>query len=238
MTRANYGLYGSPGFFMLFILIALAALGIAVVFESLRAVFILLSLLAVVLPFAVPLLLVRIRRGVIPRIVATGHIGQGSRVLDVGTGRGFPAVEIAKAVPGCRVTGIDLWEQPAEGEMHKGFLLGNTRENAERNAEIEGVKDRVDFMQADARRMPFETGTFDAVVSFTAIHQMSSLGMAGEQVLGEIHRVLKPGGRFVDVDLLIGRRFTEVMQGLGFREITLSDIRLLGVLKILAATKE
>ena len=237
MAKANYGLYGSRGFFLLFILIALVSLTFAVFFSYLRVVFIFISVLAVVLLFAVPAIFVRNREGGVPQILSAGKISTGCFVLDVGTGRGFPAIEIAKAVPGCRVIGIDVWDQPAEGQVHKGFLVGNTKENAERNAMIEGVQDRVEFRQLDARKMPFGSETFDAVVSFSAIHQMVYFGPGGERVLGEIYRVLKRGGRFVDVDVLTGTRMVELIRDIGFTEIALENYRLLGILKILSATK-
>jgi len=151
---------------------------------------------------------------------------------------GFPAIEIAKAVPSCQVVGIDVWDRPAGGEIHKGFIIGNSKKNAERNALLEQVKDRVEFRQCDARQMPFESGSFDALVSFAALHQMVYFGADGDRVLREIHRVLKPGGRFVDVDVMIGHRTIEKVQELRFKEIQFRELRRFPFfLKLLSAIK-
>jgi len=178
------------------------------------------------------------RIGLVPEIVAAGSIGANDRVLDVGTGSGFPAIEIAKAVQFCRVVGIDVWNGPARGQLHKGFLIGNSKEKAERNSLLEGVQDRVEFRQCDAREMPFESESFDVVVSFAALHQMVYFGTNGHRVLKEIYRVLRPGGRLVDMDAMIGERVLEKLQELGFREIELRNLgRFPFFLKILSATK-
>ncbi len=87
----------------------------------------------------------------------------------------------------------------------KRALMGNRKENAEKNALLERVQDRVEFRQCDAREMPFESETFGVVVSFVALHQMVYFGKDGGQVLKEIHRVLKLAGRFVDADAMIGQ---------------------------------
>lgn len=174
-------------------------------------------------------------------IINAGLIEAEDRVLDVGTGRGFLAVEIAKAVPGARVVGIDIWNGPAKGQVHKGFVTGNSKTNAERNATLEGVSDRVEFKQCDAREMPFERRCFDVAVSSLALHQMFNFGAEGRKVLQEIYRVLKPGGRLVDVDVMIGRSITEKLRELGFKEIEVRNIRNLGrpsfFLKMLTAIK-
>ena len=45
-----------------------------------------------------------------------------AHVLDVGTGRGFLAIETAKKFGFAHVTGVDLWAEKAPGQMHQGFL--------------------------------------------------------------------------------------------------------------------
>ena len=46
---------------------------------------------------------------------------------------------------------------------------GNSRAAAERNAVAEGVSERVDIVDGDARDLPFPSASFDVVVSSLAI---------------------------------------------------------------------
>ena len=118
------------------------------------------------------------------------------RVLDVGCGNGFIVNEIGKRLTTGRATGIDLWKTEA-GEQNA--------EVARRNSVLEGVADRVEIRNADARAMPFQDHTFDVIVSSLMLHHAG--GSADrERVLREMVRVLKPGGTVLLYDLapLIG----------------------------------
>lgn len=99
----------------------------------------------------------------------------GMEILDVGCGTGNLSLELARL--GVRVTGIDVSEP----------MLAKARYKAER----EGLP--VKFYRADARKLPFNDGTFDAVVSLTALEFVPDL----REALEEAYRVLKPGGRLV-----------------------------------------
>ena len=54
--------------------------------------------------------------------------------------------------------------------------------------------------------MPFEDGRFSAAVSFTMLHHVPSPSLQ-DQLLAEVHRVLRPGGVFVGSDSLSSRSF-------------------------------
>ena len=58
--------------------------------------------------------------------------------------------------------------------------------------------DRVEVHQADATRLPFPDGCFDAVVSFIVLHHT----VQWEEALGEAVRVLRPGGHLAGYDLV------------------------------------
>jgi release factor glutamine methyltransferase len=73
-----------------------------------------------------------------------------SRIVDVGTGSGAIAIALAHAIPGARITAIDLSEA----------CLGVARRNAERN----GVAERLSFLKGDLLA-PVEGEPFDVVVS-------------------------------------------------------------------------
>ena len=70
---------------------------------------------------------------------------------------------------------------------------------AERNAAAEGVRDRVELADADARDLPFASAWFDLVVSNLALSNIRDAG-GQAQALREAVRVLRPGGRLRIVD--------------------------------------
>jgi ubiquinone/menaquinone biosynthesis C-methylase UbiE len=112
-----------------------------------------------------------------------GRIAQrvtaGSAILEVAPGPGFLAVELAKR--GFAVTGLDI---------SKTFV-----ELARGNAARAAV--RVDFEQGNAAAMPFETHSFDFLVCRAAFKNFADpIG-----ALREMHRVVKPGGRGLIIDL-------------------------------------
>jgi len=115
------------------------------------------------------------------------------RVLDVGTGAGLLLIGAAKKLTTGKATGIDVWSLVD--------LSGNARERTLRNAEIEGVKDKVEVLDGDATAMKFADGTFGVVVSNLVIHNIASRE-GRDKACGEIARVLKPGGVAVISDFV------------------------------------
>lgn len=98
----------------------------------------------------------------------------GLEVLDVGCGQGIDLCELGLA--GARVTGIDL--TPRHIEL------------ARLHAQQAGID--ADIVEGDAEQLPFESDSFDRVVSNGVLHHMPDI----EAALREIRRVLRPGGRF------------------------------------------
>jgi len=77
------------------------------------------------------------------------HLGGGDRLLDVGSGQGWPGLYLAK-VTNCFVVLTDL---PEEGLR-----------TARRRALAEGIGERATAVAASARRLPFAKESFDAIV--------------------------------------------------------------------------
>src|SRR5258708_11514253 len=114
------------------------------------------------------------------------------RVLDVGCGSGLMLNGAAAKLKSGKAIGIDVWS-PSSG--------GGNLELLWKNALAEGVADRIDFRRADARAMPFENGLFDVVFSSGALHHISSRNVDHDQAVGEMVRVLKPGGHILIWDV-------------------------------------
>ena len=106
-----------------------------------------------------------------------GHI-----VLDVASGLGTSAIYLAQRF-GCQVVGVDF--------------SGQIVEQASANAAEAGISQLVQFKQGDAERLPFEDGSFDALICECAFCTFPSKPQAASQFA----RVLRPGGRIGLSDL-------------------------------------
>ena len=104
----------------------------------------------------------------------------GSQVLEVAPGPGFFAIELAK-LGDFKITGLDA--------SHT-FV-----EIATENARSAGVK--IDFRLGNASAMPFPDESFDFIYCSAAFKNFSEPLKA----LDEMHRVVRPGGEAVIVDL-------------------------------------
>lgn len=132
------------------------------------------------------------------------------RVLDIGCGRGVVLLMAAKQLPAGRAVGLDLWRSVDQS--------GNRPEATLANADAEGVRDRVELHTGDMRRMPFEDGSFNAVVSSAAIHNIHPAD-GRTQAIGEAVRVLRPGGRLVVVDINGTAAYARELRSLGMDDV-------------------
>jgi arsenite methyltransferase len=106
------------------------------------------------------------------------------QVLDVGCGNGIFVLEAAKHLKTGKGIGIDIWDHSA-GQQ--------TADDFRRNAQIEGVADRVELREVDARTMPFADASFNVIFASLSLHHMGNRADRA-QVVKEMVRVLKPGG--------------------------------------------
>lgn len=120
--------------------------------------------------------------------------GQG-QLLDIGCGSGALTIELAKKYQQAQVIGIDYW----------GGQWEYSKKVCERNAEIEGVADRVTFQKASAAALPFDDNRFDAVVSNLVFHEVGSV-KDKKILIREALRVVKVNGSFVFQDLFLWKQ--------------------------------
>lgn len=118
----------------------------------------------------------------IPRLL---QLSSGSSVLEIGCGSGGYAVDLAKRI-GCRIVGFEI---AASGVKTATAL-----------AETEKVSDIARFEQHDAsEKLPYDDNSFDAIYSTDVMCHVP----LRKQVLANIQRLLKAGGRFVFSDALV-----------------------------------
>lgn len=104
--------------------------------------------------------------------------------LDVACGTGLLALELARlAGSGGRVVGVDFCAE----------MLDRAWNNAEGASSGDGVR----FMPGDAADLPFADGVFDCATIGFALRVMPDIG----RTISEMIRVVKPGGRVVNLDL-------------------------------------
>ena len=119
------------------------------------------------------------------RAADLARVGPGSRVLDVATGTGDLALELAGRVsPGGEVLGCDFAEA----------MLARARAKAQA-APGTGVRPR--FEWADALELPYEDGSFDAATVGFGARNFADLARG----LAEMARVVRPGGRVVVLEI-------------------------------------
>jgi SAM-dependent methyltransferase len=128
------------------------------------------------------------------------------RVVDLGCGRGAVLTAVARRLTTGRVTGIDLWSTRDQS--------GNAIDVTRRNAELEGVTDRVDVQTGDMRAVPLPDASFDVVVSSLAIHNIRARS-GRVAAISEAMRLLAPGGRLAIADIRTTHLYASTLRSLG-----------------------
>ena len=117
--------------------------------------------------------------------VLIGRIGEvvgdrPARILDVGCGTGVFATRLRAALPHVAVYGVDL--------VSEMLQKGRPRWRLDPG--------HVFPVQADSERLPFAAGSFDIVTCSNSFHHYPRQ----DRAVGEMRRVLRPGGRLMIVD--------------------------------------
>jgi arsenite methyltransferase len=123
----------------------------------------------------------RTRDLMLSKIKWTGN----ENVLDVGTGQGLLMNGAAKYLITGKSIGIDIWSSKD--------LSDNSINKTLQNAELEGVKDKIEIKNDDARNLIFVDNSFDVILSLLCIHNIEPKADQ-EKACFEIARVLKPNG--------------------------------------------
>jgi demethylmenaquinone methyltransferase/2-methoxy-6-polyprenyl-1,4-benzoquinol methylase len=113
--------------------------------------------------------------------------GAGTNFLDVCCGTGDLALRIAEQVAtrgGSHVTGLDFSPnmlEVAERRLSQGNISSS----------------RLTWIRGDAQNLPFPDDTFDGVIVSFGLRNLTDL----QQGLNELARVVKPGGKVINLDL-------------------------------------
>ena len=114
------------------------------------------------------------------RVLGALELTEGERVLDIGSGPGLLANEMAALVGrNGRVCGIDISED----------MLTMSRKRC-------ADQPWTEFQRADATKLPYPADSFDAAVSTQVYEYIADIPVA----LAELYRVARPGGRVVILD--------------------------------------
>jgi arsenite methyltransferase len=102
----------------------------------------------------------------------------GIRLLDIGSGTGFPLLELAQRIDNSEAFGIDPWQTGRDRIRFKidKMKIGN-----------------VTVIDGYAEQLPFEDNYFGLIVSNNGLNNVNDLDSA----LSQCHRVLKKKGQFI-----------------------------------------
>jgi len=122
------------------------------------------------------------------KVVALVHAQKPDLVLDIATGTGDLAINLAKT-GATKIIGLDISE---------GMLAVGRKKIAR-----EHLSERIDMIQGDSEALPFEDHCFDAITVAFGVRNFENLELG----LSEILRVLKPGGLFVILETSVPTKF-------------------------------
>lgn len=128
-----------------------------------------------------------------PAMPTENFLRAGSaRVLDMGAGTGRSSIMVLTARPQTSMVALDLFGASFEEHFGKN---DDPQRRLRENLDAAGVAARTTIQAGDMRKLPFESQSFDAIVSAYAIDHLGRDGAS--QALQEAARVVKPNGEFL-----------------------------------------
>jgi ubiquinone/menaquinone biosynthesis C-methylase UbiE len=106
----------------------------------------------------------------------------GGTLADIGCGPGYFTADLARAFSDLKIIAVDISDE----------MLARAAENLSHP----DFSDRITYKQGDIHALPFGDSSLDFVISTLSLHHWADPPRA----FREIHRVLKPGGKFLVFD--------------------------------------
>jgi SAM-dependent methyltransferase len=117
--------------------------------------------------------------------LSLGELAAGETVLDLGSGAGLDSILASRRVgPSGRVLGIDMTQEMIDKAKANVHSLGLAN---------------VDFQFGDIEALPFDDSDVHVVIT----NGVFNLCLSKAEVLSEVFRVLRPGGRIQMADILL-----------------------------------
>ncbi len=123
------------------------------------------------------------------KVVQTVASTNPDTILDIATGTGDLAIQMAEQTGASEIIGLDL----SEGMLREG----------RKKITKKSLDQKIEMVQGDSEDLPFENDHFDAITVAFGVRNFENL----EKGLSEIQRVLKPGGIFVVLETSVPTKF-------------------------------
>jgi ubiquinone/menaquinone biosynthesis C-methylase UbiE len=234
MAKLNYGVDGPKFVRNLFILSLLFYTGTIVLYGITENPWIIIGILPGLLCTVEGILMILYaKKGKFfhrEKIIGLINWSGNEHVLDIGTGLGLLMIGAAKKLDNGRSVGMDIW--------NKDDLSQNSSTKAIRNAEIEGVADKVELRYEDIRGTHFPDASFDVILSNLCLHNVGSKANRAE-ACKEIYRILKKNGVAVISDFIHCSEYAREFEKIGMttEKIKTTFLHTFQPLTIIKATK-
>ena len=113
--------------------------------------------------------------------LAQFDIPRTASIADIGCGGGYNVRRLLSLAPEGRVCGVDI-------------SIASVEKTRAVNKKDLGT--RCEVYQADAQKLPFSDGSLDLATAFETVYFWKNI----DKCFREVHRVLKPGGRFAVIN--------------------------------------